>query len=235
MAKARKCSQCREPAVAGKSRCQKHLDSQATAARARNQQTVDDGKCQRCRKHTRKEGYKYCQACLDYCKAKTAEHREDYAPRQKELSTQWYTDTVASGMCPQCNVRPRRPDRVNCQECADARSAAGKRRQAKRRDAVFAHYGPVCVCCGETDVAFLQVDHVDGGGNAHRRQIGQSQVYKWLIDNDFPPGYQVLCSKCNFAWGHNSCCPHAKDRLVIVTIDGKEAQQDPRTKKVVRT
>lgn len=71
------------------------------------------------------------------------------------------------------------------------------------RDQVFEHYGRGCVCCGATDN--LTIDHVDGGGTAHRLEVlgfAQGKVagwvfYRWLIKNDFPEGFQVLCFPCN--------------------------------------
>lgn len=59
---------------------------------------------------------------------------------------------------------------------------------------------------------FLAIDHEDGGGNEHRRQItggraGDAMV-RWLILNDFPPGFRVLCHNCNQAIGYYGYCPH---------------------------
>ncbi len=64
--------------------------------------------------------------------------------------------------------------------------------------------GPICVGCGETEIAVLQIDHIGGGGHAHAVKIGngdhvkgRSKMYRWLLNNDFPPGYRVLCANCN--------------------------------------
>ena len=67
------------------------------------------------------------------------------------------------------------------------------------RQRVLSHYGGSCAVCGITDPAFLTIDHVDGGGEKHRQQIGSVgfAFYEWLMKNDFPPGFQVLC------WNHN--------------------------------
>jgi hypothetical protein len=80
------------------------------------------------------------------------------------------------------------------------------------RDAAFAHYGGfVCACCGETERSFLCLDHIDGGGNKHRREIGGSEkMYGWLRRNNYPPGLlQVLCYNCNQGKRLNgNVCPH---------------------------
>jgi hypothetical protein len=70
---------------------------------------------------------------------------------------------------------------------------------------------PSCACCHISEQTFLVIDHVDGGGNAHRRTIygkTTSSIYTWLRLNDYPLGFQVLCHNCNYAksvWGD---CPH---------------------------
>lgn len=73
-----------------------------------------------------------------------------------------------------------------------------KDRATRERDAVFGHYGRECACCGSTDR--LNIDHITGGGDAHRVQLGikgGSPMYRWLIKNGFPEGYQTLCFPCN--------------------------------------
>ena len=87
----------------------------------------------------------------------------------------------------------------------------------KRRRLVLEHYGKRCMCCGETEEAFLTVDHVHGGGNEHRRQlghgkiVGSSRFYAYLVREGFPAGFQLLCHNCNFAKSHNpGGCPHGK-------------------------
>ena len=73
---------------------------------------------------------------------------------------------------------------------------------------VIEHYGSRCACCGETEPIFLTMDHIDGGGTAHRESLN-SGLYRWLIKNGFPDGFQVLCYNCNFGKSRNGgICPH---------------------------
>lgn len=87
-----------------------------------------------------------------------------------------------------------------------------KENRQKLRDNVFAHYGGYCcACCGETTPEFLSIDHVNGRGNQHRRQVGSGGTfYNWLRRNNFPPGFRVLCFNCNCAMGFFGQCPHQK-------------------------
>lgn len=74
-------------------------------------------------------------------------------------------------------------------------------------------YGGLCACCGETEVAFLTIDHVDRDGAAHRKANGVSAggaFYRWLKKNNYPtePALQVLCYNCNCASFYRDECPH---------------------------
>lgn len=87
----------------------------------------------------------------------------------------------------------------------------------KCRIIVLTHYGgnpPKCACCGETIYEFLCLDHMKGDGAEHRREIG-NDIYYWLIKNDFPEGYQVLCYNCNNAKAYYKTCPHKIKNGVI--------------------
>ncbi len=81
------------------------------------------------------------------------------------------------------------------------------------KEKIFNHYGKKCVCCGESQPEFLVMDHINGGGNKHLKEIGRANFYKWLIKNNFPKEFQTLCFNCNFAKSHLGCCPHQKKEV----------------------
>lgn len=74
----------------------------------------------------------------------------------------------------------------------------------KLRQQVLEHYSngtPKCACCGIDDILVLCVDHINGGGNKHRKQLHKSSgtsFCNWLIRQGYPEGFQVLCHNCNF-------------------------------------
>lgn len=79
---------------------------------------------------------------------------------------------------------------------------------------VFSHYSEgtmACKCCNTTGLPFLSIDHINGGGTAHRKEIGTGsgiRFYFWLRREDYPEGFQVLCHNCNMGkWAHGFC-PH---------------------------
>lgn len=85
-----------------------------------------------------------------------------------------------------------------CKECSDKRS---KQVHKELRLEIITHYSPNMNCdiCGEKHLNFLAIDHINGGGNAHRRKT--KQVYRDIKRNGFPSGYRVLCHNCNFKYG----------------------------------
>ena len=92
------------------------------------------------------------------------------------------------------------------------RERVKKNRQKIRRQ-VIGYYSKntfACACCGEDIFEFLSIDHVFGGGNQHRKQLRNCNLtlYRWLRDNDFPDGYQVLCMNCNWGKRDREECPH---------------------------
>ena len=91
-----------------------------------------------------------------------------------------------------------------------ARQLASETNQ-RLRDKVFDYYGRECSCCDEKEGKFLSIDHINGGGNKHRKEIGRrggNNFYRWLKKNNFPDGFQVLCYNCNFSKGMYGSCPH---------------------------
>jgi hypothetical protein len=76
---------------------------------------------------------------------------------------------------------------------------------------VINHYGGRCNCCGENNPIFLTIDHINGGGTTHRKQLKRSgsTFSRWLKNQGYPPGYQVLCFNCNCGRQINGgICPH---------------------------
>ena len=143
--------------------------------------------------------YPYCAACL-------TEIGRDYRKRNPGQNTARF------------NLwKKRNPEKA----AKVLRDSAKKYRAGLKAQVMFAYGGsrPVCACCGEAHLEFLAVDHIHGGGNAHRREIKAtfgSMFYKWLVDNRFPEGFQLLCHNCNFAKSHGDClCPHQKERAEV--------------------
>lgn len=108
-------------------------------------------------------------------------------------------------------------------------SAYMKKSNLKLKRQVMDAYGGHCMCCGETELVFLTIDHIDDDGAEHRRQMAAevgsnysqagSRTYRWLRDNDFPEGFQVLCANCNCGKQWNGgVCPHAQMASAVFSV-----------------
>lgn len=94
-----------------------------------------------------------------------------------------------------------------------------KKRQRAIKLETFYHYCegvPHCQCpgCEEKHIEFLTIDHINGGGKQHRKEIGiqgGKEFCVWLKRNEYPSGFRVLCFNCNSAIGAYGYCPHKKE------------------------
>ena len=96
-------------------------------------------------------------------------------------------------------------------------SKTHKESHERLRLEVLRAYGgkvPVCKCCGESEIKFLAIDHIDGSGASHRRELGSQNICRWLKKNNFPSGFQVLCHNCNLAKGFYGVCPHQEKKRI---------------------
>jgi NAD-dependent SIR2 family protein deacetylase len=132
---------------------------------------------------------------------------------KKEFNiNQYYHDkhgVLKSHDCKKCH------NKISWIKYSDGMKKSAKKYGIKiRLKALEAYSGkfPKCSCCGEDTIEFLGIDHVDGGGNKHRKELTKNgtTLYLWLNKNNYPKGYQVLCHNCNLAKGYYGECPHKK-------------------------
>ena len=104
-----------------------------------------------------------------------------------------------------------------------------QKRNREAKEELISRYGPNCVCCGESNPIFLQLDHKFGNGALHRRKIkpndprSAARIDSRMLLGDmrkrgFPPvidlgdgvidELQVLCANCNYAKSQLGSCPH---------------------------
>lgn len=110
-------------------------------------------------------------------------------------------------------------------EIRDAGHLAAKERRDTVKTLVFMKYSGgdtfKCACCGETELTFLTLDHINNDGAAFRRHRFGKQTaagyttYSWLFKNGCPDdlGIQVLCANCQHGKRMNyGVCPHHQVR-----------------------
>ncbi len=91
----------------------------------------------------------------------------------------------------------------------------GRRERERLRTLVLGRYsdrGYRCVCCGESEQDFLTIDHMRGNAKNTQKTLGTPRagypLYRWLVRNGFPEGFQVLCMNCNVSKGKHGKCAH---------------------------
>ena len=74
-------------------------------------------------------------------------------------------------------------------------SSARSKTYKGKRELVMEHYGNKCVICGTTED--LEIDHKLGNGKEERKTVKQINLPDYIINNNFPNDYQLLCRKHN--------------------------------------
>jgi len=173
----------------------------------------------------------------------TIDHLESIVPKQKKLVGVFlYRSLIKSGfppgyqvLCYGCNLMKSKHKVCPHQEKNEIiKSKAyyrNKRYQDKLKAEVFDYYSDgknACECCGLKDMRFLSVDHKTGRNSFnHGMGFGGYVIHLWLRNNDFPPGFRILCINCNSFLGKkgNFICPHQREkgkqseRLVLAQVN----------------
>jgi len=134
-----------------------------------------------------------------------ADHREEALARLKQYhethkeQDREYRSTVKYKE--RANQRQKEYYQLHKERIKAAACRTGKIVRTKQRFAVLWHYSNgtmACVKCEFSDIRALVLDHINGGGTEHRREMGNGiNVWLWLARHGFPPGYQILCANCN--------------------------------------
>ena len=114
--------------------------------------------------------------------------------------------------------RARNPDHNKTLKARKQDRVRRARLRVQLKSEVFAVLGGECECCGEQELAFLCVDHRNGGGNHHRAKVGASyRLYYWLRRQIIARGlkqvqrdFRLLCANCNLALAFHLTCPHRR-------------------------
>lgn len=157
------------------------------------------------------DGYSWCGRCR--------EHKE-----LCDFSRSSSRTTGVNSYCKECAASyGKEYARVN--HIRVKRNAWSLRR--KYRQIAFSHYSgspPRCQCAAcpnpQVDPIFLDIDHIDGLSteerdyvktHGYRKRSGKA-LWGWLIENNFPAGFQVLCVSCNQGKSRNrGICPHLQN------------------------
>jgi hypothetical protein len=182
--------------------CSKRSPEVLQGLRDQARERKQNGLCTDCGKPS--DGKRQCNECR---------HQKDEAFRKRRA------DRISNGICQTCGREKVVPGTTRCARCLERSNRRSSlwdgRKESKRRiafalkSAVFAAYGGArCACCGEDTFEFLSIDHINGGGTRHLKEISGG-LYYWLREHGYPQGFQVLCFNCNFGKARNKgVCPH---------------------------
>jgi hypothetical protein len=132
----------------------------------------------------------------------------------------------ADGLCVYCGKSPPAAEAKHCHECLNKKLLSNKKAKDQHpeksamyrrrlRKEVVDKYGGVCACCGESNLLFLTIDHINNDGKKDRHQHGfrpsSTATYFRLRREPRRPDLQVLCFNCNLGRASNrGVCPHHK-------------------------
>ena len=143
----------------------------------------------------------YCKSCAQQRKLS---NKRDYQNKWIDSNREYNLE----------KKRERHQRLYSTPEYKAIRNANIKTRKESLKQEIYNHYGQQCSCCKEKRIEFLCIDHINGGGNKHRKEIGcHINLYRWIVKNNFPDILRILCFNCNQARGFYGYCPHEKERL----------------------
>ena len=170
---------CNSKSAPGHKLCEPHLKKILEGSKALYHKRRENGLCVKCQLPV-EPGKHCCSTCLVSDRYK----RRTKVKKYKE-----------AGLCA-CSRPIENPQYKSCDTCHEARKKCSR----TLKGLVLEAYGPVCKGCGETEPGVLQIDHINGDGSKHRKQLKEQSIgiYQWLKDNNWPAGFRTLCANCNW-------------------------------------
>lgn len=114
--------------------------------------------------------------------------------------------------CKKCLAQYQRDWKNNDPQAKLRQKRTTNKYQRNLRREILEHYSgsspACCVKCGECRYACLELDHIDDNGSKHAKSLCKSNayrahrgynsfIYRDIKKNNFPLGYQTLCSNCH--------------------------------------
>lgn len=232
------CTRCGDPVLADRKMCKKHLHESRLKEKRKRERRGNNSLCTRCGQRPPRPDKTQCSICVNgdrgkynsakmdvyyqrksaslcvRCGVKTnnfAIHCETCVEYMRNKDSLYYHETKRAKLCVHCrDVKPIDGE-ILCQTCKNKNAQRGVQNRKKQKMAVVEYYGGECLRCGAKDLNVLCIDHIEGGGGQHRKKLAKdgTLIYRWLIKNKYPVGFQVLCFNCNMKKHINGGqCPH---------------------------
>lgn len=241
------CGRCAKPKPAAKSLCSDCAEIARKRSEERRKKSQEQGLCSSCGARPKVEGKSKCEQCLSSGAAsqrrKANERKraglcpscgnpampgkvicEECSKRMTEVSAERYHERRAAGKCSYCDNDPI-PGSTMCQYHIDQ---TAQQRLDLKLEVMNAYGGVKCSWCPETDIRYLEMDHIEGGGRQHlkRENLGSGghELYSWLRRNNFPAGFRVLCHTCNHKSHQERCRSSGKQINQSTAPNDKEVE-----------
>lgn len=140
-----------------------------------------------------------------------------------------------NNLCIYCGQNSPEIDKKGCKLCLDKKTAATIEFSKNNKDKtkqyrmlikhqVIEKYGNKCACCGESQIWFLTIDHINNDGAKDRKEnFGRTNpaTMSWYLKLKREPNrkdLQVLCFNCNLGKQLNGgICPHHKISVQLIS------------------
>ena len=140
-------------------------------------------------------------------KANYKRFREKHREERNRKNHEWYIKNAD-----QMRKRASEYRKTNREQVNKTNATWQRNIRKKYRHIVVQGYGGGCVCCGEKEELYIEIHHPNGHGKADVEAKGGDTMrfYKWLIDNNFPKEYWMLCANCHTGIhrSEDGICPH---------------------------
>jgi hypothetical protein len=130
---------------------------------------------------------------------------------EKDIVEFYNTTAYKDGKDTQCKACKNKYDKIRVMTWGrEKRTKNQKDYKLRLRIKLLQAYGHICACCGETTDEFLELDHINGGGNRHRKSE-KRDLYQVAKLEGYPKDkYRLLCANCNHSLGMKGYCPHQR-------------------------
>lgn len=118
------------------------------------------------------------------------ENKEEMLAKQKVRSKKYYENNREEIL-----KRTRFRIENNVNGIRDRKLRQARERWKRYRGIMFHALGGAMCACGFSDERALEIDHINGGGKEHRKNLSNSAYKDYVVSHT--EEFQVLCSNCH--------------------------------------
>ncbi len=201
-------------------------------AKAKAREQTTEYKAKRKERYSSSENKAKAKARRQTPENKAKEKIRKQTPEYKEKAKARKQTTEYKAWNKKYDARPENREKANTRRQTTEHKVKRKNFAEERRLKILQTYSkrlsnsdiPCCNCCKKNShVDFLSIDHIEGKKQmeldiklmelGYSSKLNSGSLRKFLIENDFPVGFQVLCHNCNTSKGlkdNNNQCPHER-------------------------